>query len=215
MYVWSLLVLVGCLEPAAAQVPGRCEAPAASSQGAPGCYLDSAVEVGKLPPQVFWHIDRFPTIGAAQAATTPASHAAIIFGAPYLQTINSQRDWRPLGGKHIATVGPLPISSRGSAQTARFMEANTTPAMKTTAHVHSGPEAWYVVEGGQCLETPDGADKVTQGASSWIKAGPPMQLSNGAAATRKALVLVLHPTAEPWMTMDHQWQPKGLCSPTK
>ena len=215
VYLLTIFALACSSEPAAAQVSGGCAVPASAAQGSPGCYLDAAVSVGRLPTQVFWHIDSFATIEAAQAAATPTSYATKIFGTPYLQTINPQSSWRAKGGKHIATVGPLPVAKTGSDQTARFMQAETTPAMKTTVHVHSGPEAWYVVEGGQCVETSEGVVKVSKGTSMWIKAGPPMQLNNGSAATRKALVLVLHPTAEPWMMMDQEWQPKGLCSPAQ
>ncbi len=209
VFVASLLFL---LQPAAshAQVPGGCETPRSSAPGKTGCYFSGQIAVGTLP-QAFWHIDAFPTIEAARAAATPLSYAAVIFGKAYLQTVNADRTWRPSGGTRVSIVGPLPVADAAAAQTARFMEADTTPEMVARNHEHSGPEAWYLLEGGQCVETPAGVSRTAQGQGSWVAAGPPMQLSNGGAATRKALVLVLHPAGKPWMTMMMGWQPKGLC----
>jgi hypothetical protein len=210
-----LLAALTCiiLQPfvARAQVPGACETPVQASMGKPGCYLDAERRLGNLPDDIYWHIDGFDSLEDAQRAATTASYAVVVFGKAYLQTVNADPLWRPTGGVRLATVGPLPLAGRGKAQTARFMESNTTASMAGRAHVHSGPEAWFVVDGAQCLETPTGVRRIAQGESGWIERGPSMALSNGGAPTRKALVLVVHPSDEPWMTMDPTWRPKGLC----
>jgi len=36
------------------------------------------------------------------------------------------------------------------------MEAVFTLGMRAAIHRHSGPEAWYLLSGTQCLKTPDG-----------------------------------------------------------
>ena len=113
VYLLAIVALGGSLEPVAAQVTGGCAVPASLAQGSPGCYLDAAVYFGRLPAQDFWHIDSFATIEAAQGAATPTSYATMIFGTPYLQTINPQSSWRAKGGKHIATVGPFARSENG------------------------------------------------------------------------------------------------------
>ena len=52
-------------------------------------------------------------------------------------------------------VGPLPIA-RHELYGQRYMEPVFPANMGTPVHVHSGAEAWYVVSGAQCSETPDG-----------------------------------------------------------
>jgi hypothetical protein len=36
----------------------------------------------------------------------------VIFGRALVQTVNDKADWSAPGGKHVATVGPLPIDGR-------------------------------------------------------------------------------------------------------
>ena len=41
--------------------------------------------------------------------------------------------------------------------------------------------------------------------------GPPMHLTATGTETRRALVLILHDSAQPPTTPEHDWVPKGLC----
>jgi quercetin dioxygenase-like cupin family protein len=91
------------------------------------------------------------------------------------------------------------------------MEAVFEPGMYTAVHRHAGPEAWHLVTGAQCLQTPDTTFVVPAGRSAVVPAGPPMRLSGVSAETRRALVLVLHEPAEPWMTLDTGWVPRTTC----
>ncbi len=113
-------------------------------------------------------------------------------------------------GERIATIGPLPISA-GKQYTARYMEAVFTPGMRAAIHRHSGPEAWYLVSGAQCLETPEGITVARTGEGAVVPEGPPMALSSVGTETRRAVLLVLHDTSQPWITMANDWKPKGLC----
>lgn len=38
-----------------------------------------------------------------------------------------------------------------------------------------------------------------------------MELSTIGKEKRRAVVLVLHDSAQPWVIMAHDWTPKGLC----
>ena len=93
------------------------------------------------------------------------------------------------------------------------MEAVFSPGMRTRVHRHSGPEAWYVLSGGQCLETPEGIIVARAGESAVVGAGPPMVLSTVGQETRRAVLLVLHDAAQPWSTADNGWGPRGACPP--
>jgi mannose-6-phosphate isomerase-like protein (cupin superfamily) len=110
----------------------------------------------------------------------------------------------------MAVVGPLPHDA-GKVYTARYMEAVFGPGTHTAVHTHAGPEAWYVVAGIQCLETPDGITVVRAGEGSFVSEGPPMMLSSVGTETRRAVLLVLHDASKPWITAAMQWKPKGLC----
>jgi len=71
----------------------------------------------------------------------------------WLLTIEDAK-WRATGGKHVSTIGPLPIIP--GVFTAQYMEAVFNPGITAPAHTRSGPEEWYTVAGETCLETPDG-----------------------------------------------------------
>ena len=88
-------------------------------------------------------------------------------------------------------------------------------------HRHPGSEAWFVLSGTQCLETPNGLIMASAGNAALVPEGWPMAISAVGPRTRRALVLVLHRSAERYsMPVHHQtqhgapfanWKPKGLC----
>lgn len=191
-------------------VPGRCEEPAQPGSDRRGCFFNANLQLGRLPGAVYWHIDRYPDAASAEAARTPASVLVSAFGQLFLQTVNGQADWPPEGGERLASVGPLPVPL-GVDMTARFMEATTAPGAVTRPHRHSGPEGFFVLRGSICLETEEGATRVDPGGAMWVRGDIPMQLSSTGTEIRRSLVFVLHPSAEPWMTAEQAWTPRGLC----
>lgn len=123
----------------------------------------------------------------------------------------AQSEWRPSSGERIAVIGPLEIDA-GRQYTARYMEAVFKPGMTSSIHRHSGPEAWYVLAGAQCLETPEGIIVARAGEGAVVRQGPLMRLSSVGTETRRSVLLVLHDASQPWI--DHvsaDWNPKGLC----
>jgi hypothetical protein len=88
-------------------------------------------------------------------------------------------------------------------------------------HRHPGPEAWYVISGAQCLETPNGLIVANAGQGAMVPEGWPMSIANVGPDTRRALVLILHRSGEPYsMHIDDPrssgaphspWKPQGLC----
>lgn len=91
------------------------------------------------------------------------------------------------------------------------MEAVFAPGMKPAIHRHSGPEAWYVLGGAQCLETPNGITVARAGEGAIVPQGPPMVPENEGTETRRSVLLVLHEPSQPWSTLARNWKPKGLC----
>ncbi len=204
------VVILGGTEAASAQVPGRCETPASERTGEVGCYLTAADVLGSLPAgPMYWHLYNYPTRAAAEAAKGPRGTVVESFGKVWLYTI-AEEGWRPPSGERIAVLGPFPIVA-GKQYTARYMEAVFTPGMRAAIHRHSGPEAWYLVSGAQCLETPTGITVAHAGEGAVVPEGPPMALSSVGGETRRSILVVLHDGSQPWITMAHDWQPKGLC----
>jgi hypothetical protein len=70
-----------------------------------------------------------------------------------------------------------------------YMEGVFQTGMQSPVHRHPGVEAWYTLEGEQCLETPQG--KLVQ------KAGGPGVMD----------------AALPRSTPAADWKPAGLCHP--
>ena len=193
-----------------AQVPGRCETPVGQRSGEAGCYLSATEQLGPLAEgSVFWHLDVYPTRAAAETVKGPRGTVVEAFGKVWLYTIADSR-WRASSGEHVATIGPLHVTA-GKQYVARYMEAVFPPGMKAAVHRHSGPEAWYLVSGVQCLETPDGITVARAGEGAVVREGPPMALSSVGTEIRRSVLVVLHDASHPWITMARDWKPTGAC----
>jgi quercetin dioxygenase-like cupin family protein len=203
-----------------AGLPGWCETPVADRKADIGCYTTASSDVGALPRErLFWHLDRFDTRAAAEA--NRGRHGVVVEShhRQWLFTIAAER-WRPTGGEHVASVGPLETRP-DAAYTARFLETVIPEgAQKEGAgHRHPGPEAWYLLEGGQCLETPSGMLTARAGETMLAPEGEPMAIASYGAGTRRAIVLILHRTGEAFsMPVGAQtdaphahWRPTGRC----
>ena len=172
--------------------------------------METALGVLRDGP-LFWDLYTYPTSTAAAAARGPRGTVAESFGKHWLFTIEV-RDWRPAAGERVAVIGPL-STKHDTPYTARYMEAVFPPDFRTplAGHRHSGAEAWHILTGAQCLETPAGPMVRRAGESAVVPEGPPMAISVVGPETRRAVVLVLHPTAEPWASPAPDWTPSGAC----
>jgi mannose-6-phosphate isomerase-like protein (cupin superfamily) len=183
--ILSAILILMASSAAVGQVRGGCDTKVADRTGVWGCYLVASEQLGVLPAEpLFWHLYTYPKLADAQAHRGPRSTVVESLGQVRLYAI-AGRDWRPAGGKRMAVVGPLPHDA-GHGYTARYMEAVFETGKRTAVHTHSGPEAWYVLAGIQCLETPDGITVVRAGEGSLVPEGPPMMLSSVGTAPRRA-----------------------------
>ena len=197
---------------AGSRVPGGCDVPVAARSSEVGCYLTATETLSTLPPgDVFWHLYQYSTRAAADSAK-PRSFGTVVesFGKVWLYVI-APEDWRPGSGQRIAAIGPL-RSHPATQYTARYMEAVFPPGMQTAVHTHSGPEAWYILSGVQCLQTPDTESITRAGDGAVVPMGPPMVLTGMGTELRRSVVLVLHDTSQPWMTIAADWKPAASCS---
>jgi quercetin dioxygenase-like cupin family protein len=209
----SVFAAVLLLQLPGSKILGGCDVPASKRTSETGCYLTATQDIGQLPDgEVFWHVYGYPSRTAAEAAADPTPGTVVeSLGKVWRFTIAS-RQWQPASGARKAVIGPLPVAA-AKKYTARYMEAvfPASQSMQTAVHVHSGPEAWFVVDGAQCLRTPDRTMVIRAGEGGFVEAGPPMLLTSIGSGTRRALVLVLHDASEPWMTITTDWTPKSSC----
>jgi len=213
IYFFSLLLLLcGKLVAQGMATPGDPCKPANERTQQVGCWILAVNPVGQLAkPQVFWHLDTYPTRAAAEADKGPRGAVVASFGKVWLMTIEDEK-WRSAHGTRVAAIGPLPVIA-GEKYTAQFMEADFTPGMTAPAHKHFGPEAWYAVSGGTCLETSDGRTQIGRVGNPpvIVPMGLSMHLTAIGTEERRSIVLILHLSSQPPVTMVHDWTPKGLC----
>ena len=176
-----------------------------------GCWIVAHASVGELAqPQVFWHLDAYPTRAAAEAAKGPRGTVVESLGKVWLLSIED-KGWRPAGGERVAEIGPLPITA-GQKYSVQYMEAIFDPGMTAPSHEHAGPEAWYTLAGETCLETPEGKHIGRAGGPPLIiPGGPPMHLTATGTEQRRSLVLILHDAAKSPSMPRPDFVPKGLC----
>jgi mannose-6-phosphate isomerase-like protein (cupin superfamily) len=190
-------------------VPGGCSAPAAEHQNQPGCFLSAELAIDAAPRDIYWHIYQAPDIGAAklEAGRHPRSVALVAHGSAWVYVLGSKDETSSVG-KHVATIGPIDLPA-GSAVSMRFIESLFPAGMQTRVHAHPGVEAFYVVEGEQCMETPSDHARVKAGKSYLVPIGPHVQTS---PKGRRNLALVVVPAGKPWMTLESGWTPSDFCA---
>jgi quercetin dioxygenase-like cupin family protein len=197
---------------AMAQATSRpCSAdPAREEQPGPACLM-AHQELGSLAGDaVYWRLDTYPTLAAAQKDRTGNAAVVEAYGKVWLFTVGTSAAPTP-HGEHVAVVGPLPVAG-GARYEAEFLRSTFSPGMTAPVHVHSGPEAFYAVSGDTCLETPDGVQTGRgPGNSLVVRGGPPMLLMATGPTVRKGFALILHGTGLPPTTLVHHWTPAGLC----
>ncbi len=184
--------------------------PVNGRQGQPGCWIIASMPVAATSRSpLFWHVYELAAEGGADTSEISGGRVVQAYDRKWLLKV-ADREWRPGTGRHVATVGPLlPLTS--GPHTASFAEATFEPGMRSRIHTHPGPEAWVVLEGEQCLETPEGVIRVAAGQDMMVRGGIPMALFGTGSGTRRALVLVLHPTDQGWGMPHTGWQPTGAC----
>jgi quercetin dioxygenase-like cupin family protein len=213
---WSsaalLLAFAGLACDAAAQTAGTC-VPASERKGRTlGCYIIARQVITELPRgPLFWYLDTYPDLKAAQAAKGPNGTVAEAYGKIWVFTI-AARGTRPATAARVAEIGPLPtVSAREHA--AVYTEGTYKPGTKSDVHRHPGAEAWHILEGEMCVETPAG--KRTQRAGDpalIVPAAVPMQVTGTGTQVRRSFVLVLQDASLPRSAPASDWKPRGPCT---
>jgi quercetin dioxygenase-like cupin family protein len=207
----SLIVVAVAARPARAQSV-TC-LPVAERQQPYGCFITAREELGPLPrdSSFYWHLSTFGSRAAAEQASAARSTVVESLGRIWLFTL-ADASWQAKGGTRVERIGPLPLVEADSFA-AVYMEGVFQPGMHSVVHRHPGVEAWYTLEGEQCLETPRG--KLVQragGRGVLVPGGLPMQLTGTGRGERRSVVLILQDASQPRSTPATDWLPKGLCA---
>lgn len=187
---------------AAAQPMSTCVENSPERRGEIGCsIIESKVLPDGLKEPLFWHIDRFESSERARTAVGPASIAFEAAGTSWLMTIESQTSDHH-GGQHVAQVGPLPLP-KAPKLSMNVISSAFAPGMYSAVHHHSGVEAFYVLEGEQCAETPTQGSMLRKGDTLAIPTGVPMRLVVTGSTLRRQLAVIVHDSAQrPTMRME-------------
>lgn len=192
-----LIIFAACGLAAAGQRPAvKCTADSPERRGEVGCtVLASRPLQGSTTKPVYWHLDRFDSIEAAQKAAGPNGVAAEAHGSVWLMTVETRTEAHH-GGHHAAWIGPLemPAADRYSM---RVLSSMLEPGTATPVHTHSGPEVFYVVAGEQCLETPERSYSLGAGQFLVLPAGVIHRGRPGGSSARRVLALNLNDAASP------------------
>jgi quercetin dioxygenase-like cupin family protein len=89
---------------------------------------------------------------------------------------------------------PLPTARKYSMLA---MSAYVQSGLTSRVHHHSGVEAFYVVDGEQCLETPTRAFKMPKSGTLAVPAGVTMRLVATGSKPRRALAIIVYDSTRP------------------
>ena len=194
--VFVVLLLTGITR---AQEEPVCIENSPERRGEIGC---SIVEKKRLPPTLkepaFWHIDQFDSPDRAQAAVGPSSIAFEAHGAWWLMSVGPETNDHH-GGRHVAEVNLSPLPKAG-AYSMLVISAYIPAGMTSRVHFHSGVEAFYTVDGEQCLETKDKAFPMKKGDTLVVPTGTTMRLVATGTKPRRAFAVIVYDSSKPPVT---------------
>ena len=192
---------------ARAQLESPCVPDSPERRGELGCSIVETKPLTiALQEPLLWHIDQFDNGTQARAAVGPASIAVEAHGTWWLLSVESSAVDHH-GGHHVTHVA-LPSLPRAEKYSMLVISAYVAAGLTSRVHTHSGVEAFYVVDGQQCLETQTAADTMTKGQSFAIAAGAPMRLVATGKSPRRALAVVVYDASQPPTTRMEGDAPK-------
>jgi len=175
-----------------------------------GCFIiATAKDLQFTQPTVYWHLQTFPSRGAAEAAKSATGIVVVEDGRVWLSEFG-QQDNAPQRGEGVVVIGPLDLPP-AKTYDAVISYAVMRPGDRSLVHTHPGPEAWYMLAGEQCLETQTGTTKKARtGETMTVAPNVPMQLSIVGTTVRRSLVLIIHDSAQAAI-IPSDWTPSEAC----
>jgi hypothetical protein len=176
----SLFVLLGACTPTMQDAP-------ASPEFVVEQIATRTVE--RLPEgALYWRIESYPNLAAAEAAAGRLSLAADASGRSWLFTLGAQGE-RTAGATFVAELGPVP-RFEARRYTLRINRAHAPVGRATGVHAHPGSEAFYVLSGQLTQRTTHGIARAEAGETMNGHApGMVMQLQSTGSEPLDQLVL--------------------------
>jgi quercetin dioxygenase-like cupin family protein len=185
------------------------ELPAGQKRPEFGCFIVASSKGLQFDrSEVYWHLERFSNRAKAQAAKSPTGLILEEEGKIWVSEFGPD-DAASHGGELTVMIGPLELPYAKSYH-AQIAYAVLRPGDRSRVHTHAGPEAWYMLSGDQCLETPSATKKAKTGETMSVEAGVPMELSIIGTNVRRSFTLVIHDSAKAWGDAS-DWKPTGAC----
>ncbi len=177
-----------------------CASPPEDLPASPDFLVENAAErtLEALPDgPLYWRIETFQSLEAAQAAASPTSLAAAVSGRFWLVTLGARGAATP-GAAHVAEIGPVPrIEAR--RYTLRLNHAHAPPGAATSVHTHPGTEAFYVLAGQLSQRSMHGFSVVNIGETlNGHMPGMVMQLQSTGTENLDQLVLFVVDAEQPF-----------------
>jgi quercetin dioxygenase-like cupin family protein len=186
------------------------DVPASQKRPEFGCFnIATVTGLQFTQPAVYWHLRTFESRSAADAVRSATGLVVEEDGRVWLSEFGP-RDLASRGGKEIAVIGPMQLPT-AQDYSAVLSYAVMRPGDSSRVHTHPGPEAWYVLAGEQCLETPAGASRSKAGGTMTVPPNIPMELNVTGAALRRAFALVIHDSTQD-RGIPSRWKPSGACN---
>jgi hypothetical protein len=176
---------------------GMLQSPAAAQQA---LSIKPVVEkkLVQLPAgPLYWRIETFPTLGAAQAVAGPNSLAAEAAGKVWLFTLGPKGDAAP-GGSKVSEIGPVPALA-APEYLLRINHASGPPGAKTPVHTHPGSETFFVLTGKVGQRTPHGVAYAEAGqAMTGHGADMPMEVFSAGTTDLDQIVMFVVDATRPF-----------------
>jgi quercetin dioxygenase-like cupin family protein len=154
--------------------------------------------VTELPAgPLYWHVENFPALADAEAATGPLSLTADVEGKIWLFTLGP-KGMPTHGGSVVTEIGPLADVSVPQ-YLLRISHAVATPGAKSGVHTHPGTEAFMVLKGQLSQQTPHGVNVVEAGKT--LAGGPvehPMEVTNSGGEELHWLIMFVVDANKPF-----------------
>lgn len=148
---------------------------------------------------LYWQIETFPTLHAAQEAASDTSLVAEASGKIWLFTLGPQNG-PARGGTKVIEIGPVPPIA-APEYLLRINHAWGPPGAITRRHSHPGSEAFYVLAGRLGQRTPHGVTYADTGqAMNGHGADTPMEVFNGGETDLDQLVMFVVDATRPFST---------------
>lgn len=200
--------------PPAAQAPTiQCADSSASGKiGSTPCTIFAKRMVREFPGRadtVVWNVMAYATRPEAESQLTPTSAVIEMDNKVWLlnvaPTVSHQEH-----ALQASAIRPIPLPPAKSYEII-FAYVAVPPGAHSAIHVQSGPEAWYVLAGSQCVETPDTVLHIRRGGGGMVPADTPLYLVATGTTTRRAFFVIVHDAERPFYTEIDSWHPRGRC----